>query len=272
MGGKTMREPVVAGSFYPDDADELHRLIDGYLEDTQKRSPLSAAAVIAPHAGYIYSGKIAAQTLGAVNIPETVMLLGPNHTGKGSSAALSTQAWMTPLGVVPANTDLANLILENSKIIKADDIAHKSEHSLEVQLPFLQKLQPHLSCTALTLSQQSYDNCEEIAESLYQSIVQYKGKTLIVASTDMNHYEARSVSNAKDKLALKAIEAMDPQALYATVYKNKISMCGVIPVVITLLICLKKGAKSVEISAYMDSGDVSGDTRQVVGYAGVIIR
>ncbi|TKB09395.1 AmmeMemoRadiSam system protein B [Desulforhopalus sp. IMCC35007] len=267
-----MREPVVAGRFYPDDADELRKIIGGYLGDTQHRSPLPAAAVIAPHAGYIYSGKVATQTLGAVNIPETVMLLGPNHTGKGSSAALSTQPWLTPLGVVPANTELANLILQNSEIITADEIAHRFEHSLEVQLPILQKLQPHLSLIALTLSNQSYDSCEEIAESLYQSVMQYKGKTLIVASTDMNHYEARSVSNAKDKLALQAIEAMDPQALYATVKKNKISMCGVIPVVITLLICLKMGADSADISAYMDSGDVSGDTGQVVGYAGVIIR
>lgn len=267
-----MREPIVAGRFYPGEAEDLHTVIDGYLEGIKPQSALPATAVIAPHAGYIYSGKVAAQTLASVNIPETVLLIGPNHTGKGSSAALSGQSWVTPLGVVPANTELVHLILKNSQIITSDDIAHRFEHSLEVQLPFLQTLQPKLSLVALTLGHHSYERCEEIAESLYQSMKQYKGRTLIVASTDMNHYEARSVSSAKDKLALKAIEAMDPYALYSTVYNNKISMCGVIPVVVTLLICLRMGAESATVSDYMDSGDVSGDTGQVVGYAGVIIR
>ena len=267
-----MREPIVAGRFYPGDVSELNTVMDGYLLGIKAESALVATAVIAPHAGYMYSGKVAAQTLAAVEIPQTVLLIGPNHTGKGCSAALSSQSWATPLGVVTANTELGNLILKNSQIIKIDESAHQFEHSLEVQLPFLQKLQPELSLVPLTLGHHSYEKCEEIAESLYQSITQYPAKTLIVASTDMNHYEARSVSSIKDTLALKAIEAMDPQALYSTVHKNRISMCGVIPVVITLLVSLKMGAATATVMEYMDSGDVSGDTGQVVGYAGVIIR
>ena len=267
-----MREPVVADRFYPADKKELRAVIEDFTKDTGHTRPVDATAVIAPHAGYVYSGKLAARTLSAVHIPETVLLLGPNHTGKGHPASLSAEDWSTPLGLVPANKVLTDLIAGKSAAIIVDETAHESEHSLEVQLPFLQVLQKKLSIVPLTLSQLSYETCEDIAESLYSSIIEYSHKVLILASSDMNHYESRSISQTKNSLALAAIEEMDPYTLYSVVAKNKISMCGVIPVVITLLTSRKLGAKTATVVDYMDSGDISGDTAQVVGYAGVIIE
>lgn len=267
-----MRKPVVAGRFYPATEKELLHLVEKYIKGRQSTPPIEACAVIVPHAGYVYSGELAGKTLCSVQIPETVLLIGPNHTGQGSPVSLSTKTWSTPFGSVPVNTNLANLIANEHNSIVVDEAAHTNEHSLEVQLPFLQKLQQNLSIVPLTVAHLPYDNCEEIAEALYCSISKYGEKILIVASTDMSHYESRPVAEVKDKLALDAIIAMDPQALYSTVHKNKISMCGVIPVVITLLICKRMGAKTARLLDYMDSGTVSGDTDQVVGYAGVIIE
>ena len=267
-----MRKPVVAGSFYPATEKELLHLVENYINGRQPTPPIEACAVIVPHAGYIYSGELAAKTLCSVQIPKTVLLIGPNHTGQGSPVSLSTETWTTPFGSVPVNTNLADHIVNEHKSIVVDEAAHANEHSLEVQLPFLQKLQKNLSVVPLTVAHLSYDKCEEIAEALSSSILQYGEKTLIVASTDMSHYESRSVAEVKDKLALDAIITMDPRTLYSTVHKNKISMCGVIPVVITLLICKKIGAKKASLLDYMDSGTVSGDTDQVVGYAGVIVE
>ena len=267
-----MREPVVAGRFYPANGKELQAVIEGYIKETRHKPAVDAIAVIAPHAGYVYSGQLAAQTLSAVHIPETVLLIGPNHTGQGRSASLSQEDWSTPLGLVSGNEALTSHITQNSDSIVVDETAHTFEHSLEVQLPFLQKLQEHLSVVPLTLGHLSYEQCEDIAESLYHSISVYQSEVLILASSDMNHYESRSVSETKSRLALNAIDAMDPYALYTTVHSKKISMCGVIPVVITLLVSLKMGATKATLVDYMDSGDISGGTEQVVGYAGVIIQ
>ncbi|PHR28991.1 MAG: AmmeMemoRadiSam system protein B [Desulfotalea sp.] len=267
-----MRDPVVAGRFYPADKNKLKAAVVDYFKQPEQKTPVEAFAIIAPHAGYVYSGGLAAKTINSVCIPETVLLLGPNHTGQGSPASLSQQDWSTPLGEVTTNSELIRLISQQNKNIVIDETAHTLEHSLEVQLPFLQVLQDMLTIVPLTLGQLSYARCEEIAESLYRSISAYHSTVLILASTDMNHFESRSVSQAKDKLALNAIEAMDPCTLYTTVQKNNISMCGVIPVVITLLLCLKMGARTATLVDYMDSGDISLDTKQVVGYAGVIIQ
>ncbi|MFT5698159.1 MAG: AmmeMemoRadiSam system protein B [Desulforhopalus sp.] len=267
-----MREPVVAGRFYPANKKELQSLIEGFTKKSKPKLPARAIAVIVPHAGYVYSGRLAATTLKTVHIPETVLLLGPNHTGHGHPASLSSEDWSTPLGPVPANHDLTNLIINESRHIVIDEAAHRFEHSLEVQLPFLQTLQQKLSIVPITLGRLSYTECEEIAESLYRATLTYPKEVLIVASTDMNHFESQSVSQAKDKLALDAIEALDPLALYTVVEKNKISMCGFVPVVITLLVSLKLDAKTATLLDYMDSGEVSGDTGKVVGYAGVIIQ
>ncbi|BHH82917.1 AmmeMemoRadiSam system protein B [Desulforhopalus sp. 52FAK] len=266
------REPVVAGRFYPADKRELLTTVERYMEEVVPQPPLKAIAVIAPHAGYVYSGQLAAKTLHSVVIPKTVLLIGPNHTGQGAQASLSARDWSTPFGHVKSNQKLTDHILSNSTSVIVDDNAHMSEHSLEVQLPFLQYLQPQLSITPLTLKSMSYEQCEGLAKSLFQGIKEYCEPVLIVASTDMSHYEPRAKSEVKDAMALAAIKELDPLQLYTTVQTNNISMCGVIPVVITLLVSQKLGADSVRMAGYMDSGAVSGDLKQVVGYAGVIIE
>lgn len=267
-----MRLPFVADRFYPGSQEELGRTIDDLLGTTAPPSNKTALGVIAPHAGYIYSGALAAETISSVAVPQTVVLLGPNHTGMGATAALSSQDWSTPLGTAPCDRLFSELLLKQSDLITSDNEAHRCEHSLEVQIPFLQRLQPALSVVPLTIKHVSYAQCEEIADALFLAIEQYEGEVLLLASTDMNHFESRKVSDKKNSLALEAIKAVDPQLLYSTVHNNNISMCGVIPVVITLLTAMKQGAKSARLIGYTDSGATSGDTAQVVGYAGFIIE
>lgn len=262
---------MVAGRFYPADNKELLGTIQSYMKADEGTPPVEAVAAVAPHAGYIYSGQLAAKTLQAVSIAKTVLLLGPNHTGKGQPVSLSAESWSTPLGNVPIEKSLLSLI-EGSTVAAIDEEAHRFEHSLEVQLPFLQVLQPQLSIVPLTIKQLSFNDCELVAKQLAEVITAYKQKVFIVASTDMSHYESRKSAEKKDRLALKAIEAMDPLGLYTTVQDNKISMCGFIPVVITILLSQILGANRASIVGYMDSGAVSGDVQQVVGYAGVIIQ
>lgn len=267
-----MREPVVAGRFYPAESDELRRTIQNYISNKANSAKTEAIAAIAPHAGYIYSGRLAAETLNSTVIPRTILLLGPNHTGKGSPISLSSESWETPLGEVPINQGLLQAILKSSESAVVNEDAHAFEHSLEVQLPLLQYLQEKLTFVPITLKQLSYTQCVEVADFLEAALKDFAQQLLIVASSDMNHFESRATSEKKDKLALDAIHRMDPHALYSTVQENRISMCGVIPVVITILLSEKLGATSAKIIGYMDSGSVSGDVQQVVGYAGVTIQ
>jgi MEMO1 family protein len=265
-----MRRAIVANRFYPGSKETLAREIDGYFE-TSQRTPGKALAVVSPHAGYIYSGALAAGTLAAVTIPESVIILGPNHQGRGAAIALSANSWQTPLGVVPVDQTLIDLLLELGPMVEVDETAHAAEHSLEVQLPFLQRLQPHLKIVPLVLSQLSFAECQALAASLAAAISAAGGGHLLVASSDMSHYESREAASRKDHLALAAIEAMDAEALYRTVFTERISMCGVIPVVVAILAAGLLGAEHAELIGYTDSGYVTGDSQQVVGYAGVVI-
>jgi len=265
-----MRRAIVANRFYPGSKQTLAREIDGFFEKSQ-RAPGKALAVVSPHAGYLYSGALAAGTLAAVTIPESVIILGPNHHGRGAAIALSATDWQTPLGVVPVDTTLIDLLLELGPMIQVDESAHAPEHSLEVQLPFLQRLQPRLKIVPLVLSQLSFAECQALAASLAAAISAAGGDHLLVASSDMSHYESREAASRKDHLALAAIAAMDAEALYRTVFSQQISMCGVIPVVVAILAAQRLGAEHAELIGYTDSGYVTGDSHQVVGYAGVVI-
>jgi MEMO1 family protein len=267
-----MREPAVADRFYPGTADSLSREITRLFHTTQIEKKSKALAVVSPHAGYVYSGALAAKTFSAVEIPETVIILGPNHHGQGAPISLSTQTWNMPLGEVPIDMEIANQLLDISEHIKINETAHRFEHSLEVQVPFLQILQKKLSIVPLVLSQISYSLCEEVAESLTRAIKGSNKEVLIVASSDMTHYEPRRIAEEKDQSALKCIEHLDPYQLYCTVIDNHISMCGFIPVVIAILAAKGCGAKKTRLVGYTDSGYTSGDSHQVVGYAGIVIN
>lgn len=264
------RLPAVADRFYPGAAATLSREVRNLI-GTQPVNKQKAMAVVSPHAGYIYSGAVAAETLRQVIVPETVIILGPNHHGQGAEVALSTSTWEMPMGDVPINMDLAERILAGSSIVTKDAVAHRFEHSLEVQVPFLQQMQKNLTIVPLVISHIAYPICEKVATILAESIKESGKNVLIVASSDMTHYESRTVATKKDALALEKLLALDPKGLYQTVVNERITMCGFIPATIALLASIQLGAQAAKLVRYTDSGEVSGDTDQVVGYAGVII-
>ena len=266
-----MRQPAVADRFYPGSPKALSQTISDLFPAPENITKSKAVAVVSPHAGYIYSGALAAKTFSAVKIPETVIILGPNHHGQGAPVALSVETWDMPLGKVPTDQAIANHLLKISKYIEIDETAHKFEHSLEVQVPFLQMLQKNLCIVPIVLSRIPYATCEDVAESLATAINSSNKDVLIVASSDMSHYETRRNAEKKDHSALLCIEQFDPSALYHTVFNNRISMCGVIPVVIAMLAAKACGAQQSRLVGYTDSGYVTGDSDQVVGYAGVVI-
>ncbi len=266
----SIRKPAVAGRFYPGDEESLRLTIEQASENipTHKKKVLAA---VSPHAGYVYSGAVAAQTIGQIEIPETVILLGPNHTGKGAPVALSTATWEMPMGNVPVDQDLARDLLVETDYVEEDELAHRYEHSLEVQIPFLQMYQPRLSILPLSISHISYPVLDEIGLALTE-VIQRSGKdVLILASSDMTHYEPREAAEKKDHYVLKKLADMDPKILYRSVTKHHISMCGIMPVTIALIAAIELGATRTELVQYTDSGAITGDTEQVVGYAGVLI-
>lgn len=214
---------------------------------------------------------MAGETAAQVNIPETVVILGPNHTGMGASLALGLADWSMTLGEVPVCQSLADSILERSTVITHDEIAHRGEHSLEVQVPFLQYFQKNLTIVPIVVSHVSLDTCRQAATDLAAAIKDFNEPVLLVASTDMSHYEPRNMATRKDHLAIERVTALDPAGLYETVRDNRISMCGVMPTTVTLLTALELGASKAELVRYTDSGEASGDTSQVVGYAGFVI-
>ncbi|MEJ2201590.1 MAG: AmmeMemoRadiSam system protein B [Desulfuromonadaceae bacterium] len=264
------RMPAVAGRFYPGQRQELQRVVEAY-----SRSPggkCSAIGVVVPHAGFIYSGAIAGATFGRVQIPQRVVILGPNHHGLGHPVAVYAKgSWQTPLGSVAVDETLAQAILGGCPDLAADETAHKFEHSLEVQLPFIQVLAPQAGIVPICLGRIGLTETLRLGNDLGRVLAQYPGETLIVASSDMTHYEPGPVARKKDLRALQQIQDLDPSGLYQTVYSESISMCGVIPVVVMLSAALRLGAQSVELIHYGNSGDVTGDQAEVVGYAGVVV-
>jgi len=267
-----LRSTAVAGQFYPGSEASLVQTLKILVPETQPEERKQALAVVSPHAGYIYSGGVAGETFGQVQVPENAVILGPNHTGQGAPVALMDQgAWDMPMGQVPVNKELAVQIAKNSPQVEIDDVAHRFEHSLEVQVPFLQYMQKDLTIAPIVVSHVSYQTCMAVGKGLAAAIKDFGKPVLIVASTDMTHYESRQSASAKDSLALERIRALDPEGLYNTVVGKKISMCGIMPTTVTLIAALALGAKKAELIRYTDSGETSGDTDHVVGYAGFVI-
>ena len=265
-----IRQPAVANQFYNGNAASLVRDIE--IMTGQRKGTESCIAVIAPHAGYIYSGQVAGAAYARAIIPETVVIAGPNHTGYGSPAAVMPDGtWRMPMGDVHVAADIAAGLIKKSIYLEADYQAHMYEHSLEVQVPFLQYFQPELEIVPVCLSHMSYETCEEIGRAVAETIQEAGRPVLMVASTDMTHYEPRKQANAKDQAAIEQILNMDPAGLYDTVKSKGISMCGVIPTTIIMIAALSLGAARAELVKYATSGDVSGDYDRVVGYASFIV-
>lgn len=266
-----VRPPAVAGSFYDARPDRLERDVRSHLP-ANSSGPEPAFGAIVPHAGYMYSGPVAGAVYSRMAIPSTAVILCPNHTGRGAPAALEpSEAWRTPLGDVPVNRRLAKRLLALCPSLEEDAEAHRREHSLEVQLPFLQVLRPDVSVVPVCLGESSLALCREIGEACARICAEETQPPLVLASSDMNHYESRAEGRRKDDRALARIEALDPEGLFRTVLSESVSMCGFLPATALLFAARAAGAGPARIVARRDSGDETGDTSSVVGYAGVIV-
>ncbi len=267
----TIREPAVAGAFYPESAAELERQVRDLTPVGEERHQLLGC--IAPHAGYVYSGGVAGALFGHLEIPRRVIVIGPNHTGVGAVIAVAPhEAWRTPTGDGPLDGELAQHIADRVPDARMDSQAHRREHSLEVQLPFLRARRQDLEFAALCLGRLSLEHCLEIGRSL-AGIVSELGRPVgLVASSDMSHYVTEQEARRLDHLAVKAALDRDPAALYETVHHHRITMCGVVPATVVLEAANQLGATGAHLVAYATSGDVSGDRSAVVGYAGICIH
>ncbi len=273
MDSSKIRRAFVAGQFYPALARDIRNQIDDFVDVKAPKS--SALACMLPHAGYQYSGKVAALTLASINIREKVILLGPNHTGCGPMYSIMVEgAWETPLGQVDIDTPLAKDILSVSKYLEDDFLAHAQEHSLEVELPIMQYFKSNFKIVPVAFMSNDLAALKQIGEEIAAAIKNSKleDKVLLVASSDMTHYESLSDAEMKDKLAIEAVLALDPDRLMQTVKRFGISMCGYAPVIAMLSAANSLGAKSARLVKYQTSADVTQDKSSVVGYAGIIFN
>ncbi|MBN1595541.1 AmmeMemoRadiSam system protein B [candidate division FCPU426 bacterium] len=267
-----LRHPVVAGMFYEDSARELLRQVKA-LWPQPKPKPQEALGAVIPHAGYVYSGKTAARVYAVLPAADVYFLLGPNHTGRGSALALSAATvWKTPLGDVDVDQELSERLIGFYAEVRRDEAAHSHEHSLEVQLPFIQIYSHQAVIVPLVLCTQQQEKLQALGRALAQTIRASGKKCLVIASSDMNHFESLSRTEELDRLALEKISALDPAGLLHTVRQNHISMCGAGPVAAMLYAALELGARRAKVLEYTTSAAVSQDTQKVVGYAGVIVQ
>jgi len=271
-----MRRPSVAGQFYPGDAPSLRRQIEqcftgplgpGSVPKVDRNGKRRIIGGIAPHAGYVYSGMVAAHLysrLAEDGLPESFVILGPNHTGMGSGLAITTQDFETPLGIAKVDLDLARQLRKG--LVDDDPQSHSAEHSIEVQLPFLQFLSDNIKFVPICMGFQDFEAAASVGNSIRDAM---KSKDIVViASTDFSHYVPASVARKKDNMALDAIKAMNPKALYEIVRDEDISMCGYGPVMTAMIACA--GGKPT-ILKYANSGDVH-PMHEVVGYASAVIE
>ena len=266
----TVRLPAVAGSFYPGKAEQLRGELDALIPAARKEQAL---ALIAPHAGYAYSGRVAGAAFGRVEIPRDVVILCFNHHGAGSDFAVWPEgAWRTPLGDAPVNAELAKAIKDAFLPANFDEVGHQDEHSGEVQVPFLQQLRPDVRIAPVALSIAHDDKSIAQLRAFGKALATVPGEFLVVASTDLNHYEDQKTTVEKDEAVIRAIEALDEAALIEAVRSREVSMCGFAPTVATIAYARAKGAAKATTVAHATSGDVSGDYDRVVGYVGMVIR
>ena len=272
-----IREAVVAGRFYPAEPVVLRKMLEKFLREPPaaeaSASSGEALGMMVPHAGYCYSGAIAGAVFGSTPIPERVILLGPNHTGKGRPwSVYASGSWRTPLGDVRVDAELASSILQGCPGTAADEVAHRFEHSLEVELPFLQVLSPETEIVPICIGAGSKEQLIAFGEHLAAVVKASARRILMVVSSDMTHYEPAEVAAEKDRLALAHVLALDAEGLYQTVRGRRITMCGILPMTVMLAAARCLGATTAELVRYGNSGQAQDDGAPVVGYAGVVIR
>ncbi|MGH9642529.1 MAG: AmmeMemoRadiSam system protein B [Terriglobales bacterium] len=269
-----VRLPAVAGRFYPERPQRLLREIQEYTSPPAPR--VAAIGCVAPHAGYMYSGHVAGAVYARIEIPEHCIVICPNHTGRGVPLSImSATAWQTPLGNVAPDTELASRLLHQFPALEEDSAAHRAEHAIEVQLPFFQAQQKNLQLVPIAVGTSDFRVLRDLGEAIASVIVNQEEsgrRVLIVASSDMNHYEPDAVTRVKDHKAIDRVLALDARGLWEVVRREDISMCGFGPTVAMLTAAKILGATRAELVRYATSGDVSGDRDEVVGYAGILVQ
>lgn len=272
MEREPLRHPAVAGRFYSGSAGSLEREVGAYLSGNE--TPEKAFGAVMPHAGYVYSGAVAGQTASAIEVPRKVIVMGPNHTGLGPAVSVFPGGyWRMPFGDVPVDGPLVRQIVEECELPVPDETAHIREHSLEVILPFLYYAGGgDLHIVPITLATISQEECRQLGKSLSRVISASQEEILLVASSDMTHYESHDNARDKDTDAISRILEMDPEGLIEVVNRRHITMCGIVPTAVMLFAAIGLGATKARLVRYSTSGEVSGDYKQVVGYAGIIVN
>ncbi|MCX7719865.1 MAG: AmmeMemoRadiSam system protein B [Dictyoglomus thermophilum] len=263
------RLPAVAGYFYPATSRELLNMLSQFIKEVPNKVPLWGCIV--PHAGYIYSGKVAGAVYSLMEVPDVAIIIGPNHNGLGYPSAIYSEGiWTTPLGDVEIDSVLSQKILQESDYLKEDALAHQPEHSLEVQVPFLQYINPNIKIVPITVVDYSYEVLKNLGYAISQAVRDYEYNTVIIASSDFSHYEPHEIAKQKDLYAIESILNLDEKEFIKRVVEKDISICGVGPIVITMIAVKLLGSKRAKLVEYQTSGNVTRDFDQVVGYAGII--
>lgn len=266
-----LRLPAVAGQFYPGIPQELASLVRRFTQYDSNHEKTRVKACLVPHAGYVYSGQVAGTVLGQIAIPQKVTILGVRHFPGGENAAiLSDGAWRTPLGEAHIDSQLANALKKNCPLLKEDAVAHATEHSIEVQLPFLQTLKPDFKFVPIALGTVRFKELQTIGEAIGQVLFESKEEILLLTTSDLNHYEDEATTREKDEKVIAKLEAMDPRGLYDICKTEAISMCGLGPAVAMLFALKKLGSTRAKTILHTTSAAISGDYQRVVGYAGMI--
>lgn len=271
-----IREPAVAGQFYPAAAGQVEAQLDQLLPPVEGKR--KAIAIVVPHAGWMYSGMTAGLVYSRVNIPDRVLLVGPNHHGIGCDyAVFEAGAWRTPVGDVPVAGPLTAALLDNCDLLGSDARAHGLEHSLEVQVPMLRRANPKVQIAPILIGggwpeSGGRNRLRQIGEAIALTVQEYGPPVLLVASTDLNHYEDQETSRIKDELVLDAVVNLDEDGMMQRVKDVEVSMCGVAATYVVIVAAKQLGAKRAEVVDYRTSGDVTGDLASVVGYGGLIIE
>ena len=267
-----LRLPAVAGRFYPADPTELSSAVRAYAGTTEDGpAKASAKACLVPHAGYMYSGHVAGAVFSRLVLPKKILILGVRHRPPGEPIAiLSTGAWRTPLGDARVDEALAAELRSACPLLREDAVAHRSEHSLEVQLPFLQVLDPDFTFVPIALGTIRFEELATIGEAIAKVLSTSLDPILLVTSSDLNHYEDEATTRRKDQRAIDRLLGLDARGLYDTCRAENISMCGLGPSVAMLTALKALGATQTELVRHATSADISGDFSTVVGYAGLI--
>ena len=265
-----IRNAHVAGQFYPANKTLLESAVSSCVDNSAEK--IDAKGCVAPHAGYMFSGEVAGSVLSRIEPKETYVILGPNHTGRGKPFGLDlNQKWRTPLGTVEPDKELGSAIVEMSALVRPDEACHEYEHSIEVQLPFLQVLSPGFKMVPIVVSSAGIDEYTAIGESIAAAVKKTGRRVTVISSSDMTHFEPHQQAKEKDGRVIEKMLEMDVEGFLSAVAKDKVTMCGDAPTAVMLTACRKMGAKHSVFVKYQTSGEKTGDMSSVVGYAGIII-